>query len=223
MKIITINSKLEICKGIADFTEDDIKNEPMLFNCDKASAYDNAGPITHEALDALPWDWRISDLTIDSRVHMLMPGWFPCIPGWHHDDVPRTRSDGQPNYEDCDIRSEHMMLLVNGNICPTQFALGEADFVVPEKGKIIYREWHKDVESAIDNKDISRYDVPSNRWLKFDDRTWHQGTAAVANGWRYFIRVTRHKDRYGNTVKKPTKNEIRRQCQVYMPAPFAGW
>lgn len=29
-----------------------------------------------------------------------MPGMFLAIPGWHHDNVPRTVNNGQPNYKD---------------------------------------------------------------------------------------------------------------------------
>lgn len=31
-----------------------------------------------------------SDFTWDVKVHMLMPGQFPCIPNWHTDFVPRV-------------------------------------------------------------------------------------------------------------------------------------
>lgn len=30
------------------------------------------------------------DFTWDVKVHMLMPRQFPCIPGWHTDNVPRV-------------------------------------------------------------------------------------------------------------------------------------
>lgn len=33
--------------------------------------------------------------TWDIKVHMLMPGQYPCIPGWHHDMVPRDESGRQ--------------------------------------------------------------------------------------------------------------------------------
>lgn len=28
----------------------------------------------------------------DVKVHMLMPGQFPCIPNWHYDNVPRVNN-----------------------------------------------------------------------------------------------------------------------------------
>ena len=199
------------------FTNEEIKNEPMLFNCDGPAAMELGGSLTHAFVATLPGDWLgAPDLIIDSRVHMLMPGWFPCIPGYHHDDVPRSRADGQPNYETPEYRSEHVMCLVNADVCPTAFAVGALDFTVPPLGTTIYEQWHPDVESAVKAGVLTIVSVPDSTLAYFDDRTWHQGTAAVKGGWRWFIRASR------NTGRKPT-NELRRQVQVYLANPMQGW
>jgi len=59
---------------------------------------------------------------------------------------------------------------------------------------------------------------PSNRLVYFDCDTFHTGTKAVKNGWRWFGRVSRNTDR----VNKIT-NEIRKQAQVYLEFPMEGW
>lgn len=33
-----------------------------------------------------------SNFVWDVKVHMLMPGQFPCIPNWHYDNVPRVNN-----------------------------------------------------------------------------------------------------------------------------------
>jgi len=48
--------------------------------------------------------------------------------------------------------------------------------------------------------------------------SFHQGTAAVQSGWRWFCRVSRNTKR----ALEP-KNEIRKQVQVYMKNPMEGW
>lgn len=220
-----IRSRSTLLEGVLpDFNETQIKNEPMLFNCDLEHAAMIGGPLTGRFIQLLPADWRNVPLVIDSRSHMLMPGWFPCIPGWHHDDVPRTRADGQPNYDEGQMRSQHIMALVNGDICPTQFALGAADFEVPETGTI-YAKWHGDVERCLIEGTLTSSNVPTNRLVQFDDRTWHQGTMARRSGWRWFIRASRYFDPQGNVVCRPNPrtNEVRKQVQVYMPAVNAGW
>lgn len=193
-----------------------VKNEPMLFNCDVAAALELGGPLTEAFVDGmlrLGEAWQ--EAVIDSRVHMLMPGFYPCIPGWHHDDVPRTRSDGQPNY-DAPISARHVMMLVNGEIAPTEFALGE--FTLPEIpiGQRVYEQWHPLVEKRLEAQPIRRWPAPSGLLIEFDWRTLHRGTAAVSNGWRFFIRASI------NTKRQPT-NEVRRQVQVYLPTLNQGW
>lgn len=202
-----------------------IKNEPMLFNCDVGGARHNGGTITKEFLAILPAGWHDAPLVIDSRVHMLMPGWFPCIPGYHHDDVPRTRQDGQPNYGPGQVRSEHIMALVGGDICPTEFAIGTAEFVEPAIGRTIYADWHSDVDMLCKNGVLEHHKAPSNMLIQFDDRTWHQGSAAVASGWRFFIRASRYFTSDGQPVERhgTRTNEVRKQVQVYMGSPFDGW
>lgn len=33
-----------------------------------------------------------NDFIWDVKVHMLMPGQFPCIPNWHYDNIPRLNN-----------------------------------------------------------------------------------------------------------------------------------
>jgi len=228
---IHIDSRVAVYtdRRLPDFGQAEIKNEPMLFNCDLDHATRYGGWITQEFLDLLPAAWQNVPLVIDSRVHMLMPGWYPCIPGWHHDDVPRTRPDGQPNYDEGQDRSDHIIALVNGDIAPTHFALGEASFAIPDGPEPFYAVWHRKVEELCQQQwpfpSLERFVAPSNHLIKFNDRTWHTGTAAVANGWRFFIRASRYWDANGEPIarRNPRTNEVRRQVQVYLADPFKGW
>lgn len=198
----------------------EIKDEPMFFNCDAHFAWEHGGPITRKFIYELRNTANIDvhRLVIDTRVHMLMPGWYPAIPGWHHDDVIRSRPDGQPNYDDPKaLLPKHAMALVNGDICPTQFALGkfELDEVLPGEGPV-YKKWHDEIQIAVDARYLTLMEAPANALILFDAATFHQGVAARKNGWRWFGRASWHTDRV------PT-NEIRRQVQVYMENPTEGW
>jgi hypothetical protein len=210
-----INSQYELGKKLTSFDEQVLKNEVMFFNCDWFYAYEHGGDPTKEFLLQLPTHLHSHNTIIDSRVHMLMPGWYPCIPGWHHDDVPRG-NDGQPDYYTPPYRSHHALALYNGSICPTEFAVGQVEFSEPDNHAVVYKEWHKEVVENIQRGKLEHILAPADQIVLFDDRTWHQGTAAVANGWRLFLRAS------WNTHRKPT-NEIRRQTQVYMEDIHAGW
>lgn len=201
------------------YSDHDIKNEPMLFNCDKKYAYDNGGPITQDFITTLAhnFNWRNEDWVIDSRVHMaVVKGCYLCIPGWHHDDVPRTRSDGQPDYRSPAYKAEHCCCLVNASIAPTEFAVGNMTFSEVPLGNKYYKEWHPEVEKGIEHGLLKRRIIKDSILTYFDWETWHQGVPATEIGWRFFIRATK------NTGRKPT-NEIRRQVQIYLPNPVEGW
>jgi hypothetical protein len=209
----TFNSTIRLGSALPSFTDEQVKNEPMLFNCNADTAYRLGGPITRAFLEGLGSFQRV---VIDTRSHMLMPGWWPCIPGWHHDDIPRTRRDGQPNYDTPEYRSVHAMALVNGGICPTEFAIGRCAMPKLPLGTVIYKHWHPLVEALCVNGDLERVSAPSNQIVWFDWQTFHQGIPAVSAGWRWFGRASFETDR------KPT-NEVRRQVQVYLQFPMEGW
>lgn len=203
------------------FTQEQVKNEPMFFNSSIEHAFNAGGPITKAFLATFAIgagiELSVDDFVFDSRVHMLMPGWFPCIPGYHHDDVPRGE-DGQPDYgPNRAYRSNHCMGMVNGEICPTQFVKGSATLDIPEKD-IIYKHWHPEVEELIASGKMRSEDAESGRLLYFDCDTLHQGQRAVANGWRWFGRLSWNTER-----SKHVTNEFRNQVQVYLEYPMEGW
>jgi hypothetical protein len=192
-----------------------IKNEPMFFNCDLEFAARFGGAITHEFIANLPKDWRDCNPVMDSRVHMLMKNWYPCIPGYHHDDVPRSTKTGQPNYLTPEYRSEHLMGLVNGDICPTTFICDQVEVSEPDESIRIYNRWHDEIEAM---PELTRVKAESGKYIQFDCDAFHTGVKAVAGGWRWFVRLSRNTDR-----QKTITNEIRRQVQVYLEAPTEGW
>lgn len=220
------DSQARFVGSFADRIENiDIKDEPMFFNCDIEFAWRHGGPITRSFIANLPDGWR-EDTVFDSRVHMLMPGWYPAIPGYHHDDVPRPDipagqhfiTAGQPDYDNPRYYSEHILGLVNADICPTHFAIGEAEFSRIPDGELIYRQWHKEVLEKIESGELTTFEAPDRTLVQFDWQTWHTGSKTVGNGWRWFGRVSRNTDR----VKKIT-NEIRVNAQVYLEFPMEGW
>jgi len=216
------------------FSQEEIKKETMLFSADYDFARKNGDGLTNLFLDNIPDEWKNSKLIIDSRVHMLMPGWYPCIPGWHHDDVPRYGRFGQPNYENPDYYSEHLLMVVNAEVAPTEFLVGNA-IEVPqvEDDQTVYEVWSKHLNERL------KYDTEWDAYLhkvedsiiyRFDWQTFHRGTAAVKNGWRFFIRASRFWKDSEMTIaddsrfqRRTGKNEIRRQVQVYMEDIEKGW
>lgn len=75
-----------------------------------------------------------NDYTWDVKVHMLMPGQFPCIPNWHYDNVPRINNVQDFNSVRLD---RHMYLWVSGApLTEFKHPDGEVTAVIP-------KTWHK--------------------------------------------------------------------------------
>jgi hypothetical protein len=68
--------------------------------------------------------------SVDIKVHMLMPGQFPCIPGWHCDNVPRV--GGQQDWSKVDTKHKMYCWVSNGPF--TEFEEG---------GKINAQGWRE--------------------------------------------------------------------------------
>lgn len=81
-------------------------------------------PDLNDLLDTFPDDW--GEFTFDVKVCMLMPNQYPCIPGWHTDNVPRV--DGLQRFEM--VRLDLPMYLWISGPPLTQFKHG---FVQPKK------------------------------------------------------------------------------------------
>lgn len=119
------------CEKIGKYTTPQIIDETMLFCSGWDFAYENSGPITREILDKLSLEFgRDSEMVsdnypypvVDTRVHMLMPGMVPAIPGWHCDNVPRGES-GQPDLTKAARDQLNYTVLVGDSdfIAPTEF------------------------------------------------------------------------------------------------------
>lgn len=194
-----------------------IKEEPMLFRATIDFARQHGGPITQKFIDAIPQN---SEALIDSRFHMLFPGMYPCIPGYHHDYVPRDKEFGQPDYKNPEYRALNLFMVVNSGVAPTVFAEGTGELPDLTQDQIAYKIYHPMVEDMVNDGTLKETTIEDSQIYKFDDRAWHKGVPAVKRGWRFFIRATYF---YSGDNFPKAQNEIRTQSQVYLPDPFIGW
>jgi hypothetical protein len=190
----------------------------MLYNCSIREALKWGGPITQRFIEAsrLPTDAVVS---IDSRSHMLMRGWYPAIPGWHHDDVDRGAS-GQPDYDaPLDRHRAMAAVCVDASDQPTgsmtEFLSGvvSVPWPVPEDAPV-YRYWDAHIEREVTNKRIV---LASGQIQWFTCSDFHRAMPATSGGWRWFGRITLHPG------PRPAEGKVRRQAQVYLPVTNNGW
>jgi len=186
-----------------------IEREPMLFQSNAEFSFNAGGPITKDVLDRLRActpSKVFNKLRIDTRSHMLMPGFFPCIPGYHCDFMQTTESGKQMmSTHDEDI--EHYMFLSG----PPSTEFIKDRNIVWDKDIFTWKE----VSNEMNSRKLETFKVPTGQLIKFNARELHRGTPheGPPGHWRYFFRATSlpewHQD-YGKFT-----NKIRHQVQVY--------
>lgn len=215
----------------------DIKNEPMIWSGSARFAASNGGSLTREITNLLlkhemfrtvqmfaPDDFKI---VIDTRVTMTMKGTYPSIPGWHGDDVPRSRTTGQPVIQSVNPLVQHYMVLLSDQsdaVSTTEFLLTPLELEVD-----IANVWNSvDAEINSKLKEQNEYNegrpseeqlvpltgrIPQGEIVRFNQEAIHRASPTETPGWRFFYRAS-------ITHRKPA-NEIRNQVQVY--TSINGW
>lgn len=139
------------------------------------------------------------DWLIDTRVHMLKPGWLPCIGGWHLDFIKRDAS-GKLLFEDTPRRDIYLFVLDFGTGSLPEYADAIPCFPWESYGEM--------------NGDFVRHSVACesvrhNCLYRIDTHTPHRGVPATGSGWRYFFRAA-------DVDWVERRNELRTQTQVYV-------
>lgn len=194
----------------------EIRRLPQFFRGSPEYVYRLGGWIYRWALDRAPLDGSFPFVTVDSRVHMLMPGMWPCIPGWHCDDFYRP-GGGQPDLRalvanTANVRSLHHAVIF-GQQSPTQWLAESVEISdAALDSETVYRDCAREIDAAPRRVEVS----DEGQFVTFDSITFHRGTKALGQGWRLFVRITE------STHYAPA-NELRTQTQVYLDDPSAGW
>ena len=215
-----------IGRSMTDPEQGTIENTLNLRQVSLEDAARYGGPITREALGLMNLRGDRKHIVVDTKVHMLMVGFIPAIPGWHTDGVPRgsfldPAANGEPNieaqidHEARGITTPRYHLLVTGNHCPTRFLANPMDLDV-ENGRDLYKKMSADV-NQLDNPVV--LDTPASTVVEWDWWNVHTAQQATSRGWRYLIRVT--ETDYIEPRTDPSEF-IRTQNQVYVPTEF-GW
>lgn len=73
----------------ADYQSPVVEATPVLRRSSLEAAVQFGGPAVRELLEAVQLVGDKKYVSVDTKVTFLMPGWYPAIPGWHTDGVPR--------------------------------------------------------------------------------------------------------------------------------------
>lgn len=204
-----------------------IKNTLGLHNASLEDALKYGGDLTREAIGAMNLTMTKKYVVVDTKIHMLLPGMCPAIPGWHTDGVPRGNlldptAKQHPNiHAQEELNSPIFHLLVTGESCLTQF-VKERNFkldVPKEPDTNLYKMVSHQVNDFVNKGELTTFEAPSCTPVMWDWWEIHTGVPAKTHEWRFLIRVTE------SDIQKPKtdlRDIIRTQQQGYMPMEF-GW
>lgn len=200
---------------LAPLSQDQIRQMPMLYRADMDFAEKNC-PALEEFLFLArayyPNRGGYKYESLDAKVTMLKPGWWPCIPGWHLDDF--YRPNGQPDIENLTYHSSIHLMALFGDASLTEFVDQKINLPLPPQDEVVYGFYNREIERLKPRTVICQ----ENTIYHFSAFDFHRGMPATKSGWRGFVRLT-----FSN--ERPPKNEIRSQVQVYVPHDelFKGW
>lgn len=204
-------------------SQDLVKNTLSLWSCSLEDAVKYGGELTREALSNIPLVGGYKHTIVDTKVHMLIKGFCPAIPGYHTDHTPRGKdlnplTKDQPNIHLQETnKAPTLHLLVTGNHCLTDFLVDPLDLNIPEKPT---SDLFKIISEQVNQKaDLKKMTADSCRWYSWDWWNLHTGVIASGFEWRYLIRVT---ETDYQEPEKDLRKIIRTQQNVYVPQSI-GW
>jgi hypothetical protein len=199
-----------------EITEQLIMNQPMVYGGSWGWTRKYGGYLANLVMDRINESVMSQILhhalagyhpVIDTKVVQLMPGQYPCIPGWHCDGVIRKARGEQP---DLNTLNEHVMHYVcsfcSEDTSKTSVMLDSINLDVDENNV-----WSSVNEQVKPNR-VKH--LRSGQVGMFTRDRLHQGTPATKRCWRYFFRLSFY--------HMPAMNQLRKQVQVYTDVG-KGW
>lgn len=227
-EVLFNRNPIKYISSIVQPSQTEIKNTFGLWNASYDDAIRYGGEITRYALRNMKLHHDRKNIVIDTKVHMLMPGWSPAIPGWHADGAPRDASKnpqgkGMPDTfaQEGDGRFNRYHIMVTGEGCLTQYINRPMYIPIPDApSDQVYSLMSEYVQQKVlDNSKLLVDTFKSCGIYEFDWWNIHTGVIATKKEWRYLIRVC-ESDYY--EPQKDLREVIRMQSQIYSPANF-GW
>lgn len=234
-KTVAFNRTMMACSDGPVFEEPsqkEVKSTPQLVNASLEDALRYGGDLAKQAIRHMNLGHRHKYIVVDTKVHMLMPGMSPAIPGWHTDGAPRGANNspvglGPPNvFAQDELNPPRYHILVTGGANSlTQFLNYPIDIPIPTAPTYsLYSyitEYVNSLLQTMPEAERSNYlkSLSANHVYEFDWWDIHRGRPATEKGWRYLIRVTE------TDYLEPwtdLRDILRTQIQVYVPETF-GW
>lgn len=205
-------------------SQTEIKNTFGLWNASYDDAIRYGGELTRYALRKMNLRHDRKNIVIDTKIHMLMPGWSPAIPGVHQDGSPRDINHNPNGKGPPDILAQEKLrynryhMLVTGTGCLTKFVNRPIIISIPEEPSYEVYNLISSHVNEVSQKENIFTEVPSCTVVEFDWYDLHTGVVATKKEWRYFIRVC---ESDFCEPEKDLRQVVRMQSQIYSPINYS--
>ena len=189
-----------------------LRKEQQFYQSSMEFVAEKGGSIAREFIAKLPFKYD-DNVLVDVRVHSLQDGYYPAIPGWHLDWLPRTNKGADP-IVDRIPDYDHVVLIV-AETSLTEFLAEDLLLGLPPTKAFEYANFIIN----LGRHKLGPYKtthVNSGDMVQFTSRDWHRPSPAEGNEWRLLIRASR-------IDHKQPVNRLVDQAQVYIPIREASW
>ena len=230
MKILFNRTPFKLGNIIEKPLDIEIENTPTLRQASLDTALRFGGTLTRKAIGAMNLTNSRKYIVVDTKIHFLMKGWCPSIPGWHTDGVPRGKELNPAGSGLPDIGSQAIIknrppiyhLLVCGSNSLTNFIEDRnIELEVPdEPTDYLYAAITKDVKEKLAYRKINTFTLPECQVITWDWWELHSAEWASERGWRYLIRVTETDD---IVPRRKLEEVFRYQNMIFVKSDEIGW
>ena len=135
-----------------------------------------------EVIDSAPIGGKHKNVMVDVKVHDLLTGRCPCLPGWHCDSVVRPDHPSQPELHHIFVTGIHCLTLFIAE--PVELDLLEED----ESMQHLNHSFNEQIKEKYPN--VKTTEVDSCRIATFGRWDFHTGQFSKGDERRLLIRVS---------------------------------
>jgi hypothetical protein len=185
-------SDIRLLEILPSSSGDALAHENPLFAADGRFALERGGPITRVFLEALPPEWKLAELVVDSTLLWLSRGMIPNGWRWFHREPYPGRAGGAWDTANGELDVEHVACAFGPSTA--EVLAGEIDLAAlpaPEGPEPDLRARHAVLAAWRAEGRLATRNVPEATPYRYGATTFQRYLPAAGSGFHLWLRATR--------------------------------